>query len=156
MNISCGNTVLKRIVFLFILLGLTSSFSFGMCKKGAFIQLPESQNHRYEFRFDTMLKVHILEDGTIYVDSYVVDGGVSVLRKEIEHALARNRDRMAGVALRADGEVKYEIVVTVLEQLRLAGVKHVFMVTEGKASCGHILVEQEMEKIKKQHLKEKQ
>ncbi len=91
----------------------------------------EVKNYQYEFRGE-LLTIEIPKEGGVWLDGTILsDNSLSKLEGLIEDKFEANAQRDVRIRLKADQGVPFGKIVQVLQALPRAGIKSVFLVTEG-------------------------
>lgn len=90
------------------------------------INLPQAATGQQDL--PRSINITVMQDGSIMVDKETIP--LSLLGKRISIELTKQPENV--FILRADKQVEYEKVVTVLDQLKLAGARKVSVATEQK------------------------
>ncbi len=115
------------------------SFSFACLRHPFNLQLPEGENVSYMFHSEGVyLNVYIRKDGMVRVGGQTLQEPAQ-LKRLIEDEIDSMTNPPKGFRLYADGKVKFGKVVSVMADLKEAGLKKGFLVTHRYASLLYYL-----------------
>ncbi len=107
----------------------------------------EIKNPVYEFNMDSIPKIYLRLNGTIYLDGALYNmKNVPQLCDAIKTVIRKNSLHREKLALIADERIEYGYIVEVLEQIRKANITSVYLTDQHKFSILDVMRESQARK----------